>query len=176
VLESHVVYSYGEDKRPTERVTYRKDGSLANRTVFRRQGNQTQSESISYDPKGNVIGGTNTTNDLKSKQAESLLYNANKTVRIQASMADNPDGSREFKEEHSDGTFKREVFKPGGKDSNMRIYYNSDGTIRSRERYIYETDSFSNVIKSTRFVAKGDSEKFEPTDVNYHQFTYYEKN
>jgi hypothetical protein len=97
-----------------------------------------------------------------------------KNVHIE--MADNPDGSREFKEEGTDGSFKREVFKPEGKNQSSRVTYNRDGTIRNTQRYVHEYDSYGNIIKTTTLVANGDSKDFHPAAVNYRTITYYEKN
>jgi hypothetical protein len=90
-------------------------------------------------------------------------------------MADNPDGSREFKQERSDGGFTREVFKPEGKDQSTRVTYNPDGTIKTTLRFLHEYDSYGNIIKTTRLQANGDSKDFQPVGVNYRTITYYEK-
>ena len=176
VLDSRTVSVYGEDKRLSERVTYRKDGTLASRTVFRHQGNQSQNETIAYDANGNVAFQSATTNDLKNKTAESRLYTPRESKSMQVAMADNPDGSREFKEEGTDGSFKREVFKPEGKTQSSKIIYNRDGTIQRTERFVHEYDSYGNIIKTTRLIAAGDSNDFRPDSVNYRIITYYEKN
>jgi hypothetical protein len=45
ILSNRVVSNYNDQKELIERVAYRRDGSVSNRTVFRRQGNQRENES-----------------------------------------------------------------------------------------------------------------------------------
>jgi antitoxin component YwqK of YwqJK toxin-antitoxin module len=175
VLTTRTVYAYGDDKRMTERVTYNKNGAVMNRATFRRDDKQAQSESLTYDSNGNVIGGASSTNDLKTRQAQATTFNSRGSVNIESSFVGNRDGSSEFKETRSDGTFKHEVFKPAGNGQNLRITYNPDGTVLKTERMTHEFDSYGNIVKTTVMVAKGDSQEFQPASVNYRTFTYYEK-
>ncbi|HMH45724.1 MAG TPA: hypothetical protein VK557_19710, partial [Pyrinomonadaceae bacterium] len=55
VLTSREVTSYDDQKQLVERVTYRPDGSVSNRTVFTRHGNERESETWTYDRAGNII-------------------------------------------------------------------------------------------------------------------------
>jgi antitoxin component YwqK of YwqJK toxin-antitoxin module len=175
ILSNRVLSNYNDQKELIERVTYRRDGSVSNRTVFRRQGNQRESESWSYDMHGGIVAQSKTTNDLPAKRAESTSINSGGVVQTQSVITDNPDGSREFKTERSNGEFKREVMVPVGKGSEERITYNKDGTIKSKDRFVREFDSYHNMIKTTHLTAQGDSPDFEPSDVTYRTITYYGK-
>jgi antitoxin component YwqK of YwqJK toxin-antitoxin module len=175
VLNNRVVSNYNDQKELIERITYRRDGSVSNRTVFRSHGNQRESESWLYDFNGGIISQSKTTNDVPAKRADSTSIDARGLVQTQSTITDNTDGSREFKTESSNGDYKREVIAPGGKGSEDRTTYNKDGTIKSKERYIREFDSYRNLIKTTHLTANGDSQDFEPADVTYRTITYYGK-
>lgn len=174
-LNNRVVSNYNDQKELIERVTYRPDGSVSERIVFRRQGNQRESESWSYDAHGVIVSQSKTTNDLPAKRARSISINRGGVVQTQSTITDNPDGSREFTTEQSNGAFRREVMVPLSKGSEERIAYNKDGTIKSKDRFIREFDSYHNMTKTTHLTAKGDSSDFEPIDIAYRTITYYEK-
>jgi antitoxin component YwqK of YwqJK toxin-antitoxin module len=144
VLSNRVVSNYDDQKQLIERVTYRRDGSVASRIVFRRQGNQRESEAWSYDFQGNVISQIKNSSDPASRRSESTIVSPSGVARSESSQTDNPDGSREFKTEGSNGEFKREAFAnvKGGEE---RIVYNKDGTIKNKERFIREFDSYKNM-------------------------------
>jgi antitoxin component YwqK of YwqJK toxin-antitoxin module len=175
ILNTRVVSNYDDQKQLIERVTYRGDGSLLDRTVFRGQGNQRESESWSYDARGNITSQSKTTNDRPAKRADSITINPRGVVQTQSTVTDNPDGSVEFRTERSNGDFKREVFIPIAKGSEDRVSYNKDGTIKSKERFLREFDSYHNMIKQTHLTAKGDFSDFAPVDVTYRTITYYGK-
>jgi len=174
VLNTRVVSNYDDQKQLTERVTYRRDGSVAGRIVFRRQGNQRESEVWSYDFQGNVTSHIKNSSDPTARRSESTAVSPSGVVRTESSQTDNPDGSREFKTEQSNGGFKREVIG-NVKDGVDRITYNKDGTIKSRDRYVHEFDSYKNVIKTTHLTANGDSPDFVPADITYRTITYFGK-
>ena len=174
VLNNRVVSNYDEQKQLIERVTYRRDGSVSSRIVFRRQGNQRESEAWSYDFQGNVISQIKNSSDATARRSESTIVGPSGVARSESSQTDNPDGSREFRTEGSNGEFRREVFAnvKGGED---RIVYNKDGTIKSKERFAREFDSYKNMIKTTHLTASGDSPDFVPADVTYRTITYFGK-
>ena len=173
VLTSREVTNYDDQKQLIERVTYRPDGSVSNRTVFARHGNERESETSTYDRAGNIIAQGKTKNDPPGKRADSILINPNGVVQSQSSIADNADGSREFKTERSNGDFQREVVTPLGKGSEERVKYNKDGSIKSKDRFIREYDSYQNMIKTTHLAAKSDSSEFEPVGTSYRTITYF---
>jgi hypothetical protein len=175
-LNDRVACTYDDQKQLIERVAYRRDGSVSSRTVFRRQGNQRESESWSYDFQGNIIAQNKTTNDLLAKRAQSVSINQQGVVQTESSMTENPDGGREFRTEQSNGDSKREVVTPLGKGGEERVTYNKDGTVRGKERFLREFDSYHNMIKTTHLTAKVDSSEFEPVEITYRTITYYEKN
>ena len=173
ILNTRVVSNYDDQKQLIERVTYGGDGSVLDRTVVRRQGNQT--ESWSYDSRGNITSQSKTTNDRPAKRADTISINPGGVVQTQSRVTDNPDGSVEFRTEQSNGGFKRDVFIPIAKGSEDRVTYNKDGTIKSKERFLREFDSYHNMIKQTHLTARGDSSDFAPVDVTYRTITYFGK-
>ncbi len=174
-LSNRVVSTYDDRKQLIERVTYRGDGSVLGRVVYRRQGNQIESESWLYDRHGGIIQQGKTTNDLPAKRAESISISAGGVVQTQSTMTNKPDGSTEFTTERSNGDFEREAIVPIDKGSDERIVYNRDGTIKSKDRFIREFDSCHNMTKTTHLTAKGDSADFEMADITYRTITYYGK-
>jgi len=174
VLESRVVSNYDDQKQLIEELTYRPDGSIQDRVVFRRQGNQREVESLSYDIHGNIVAQIKTLNDLSARRSQSILISPGRVSQTEYSTIDNPDGSREFRTEQSNGSFKRQVITDvqGSED---RVSYNKDGTIKSKERFLREFDSRQNMIKETHLTAKGDSSDFTPDYVYYRTITYFEK-
>lgn len=175
VLNTRVVSNYNDQKQLIERVTYRRDGSVLGRTVFRRQGNQIESESWMYDANGGVVSQSKTTNDLPAKRADTISINPESVVQTQSTTTVGPNGSREFTTEESNGGFRREAIVPVGKGNDDRIIYNKDGTIKSKERSIREFDSYHNMIKTTHLTATGDSTDFQTIDVTYRTITYFGK-
>lgn len=175
VLNSRVVSNYNDQKELIERVTYRRDGSISGRTVFRRQGNQRESESWLYDFHGGIVAQSKTTNDVPAKRSESVSIDQRGVVQSQSTVAAGPNGSWDYKTERSDGDFRREVIAPAGKGSEDRTTYNKDGTLKSKDRFVREFDSYQNMIKTTHLTAKPDSADFEPADVTYRTITYYGK-
>jgi antitoxin component YwqK of YwqJK toxin-antitoxin module len=175
VLKNRVVSNYDEKKQLIERVTYRGDGSVSSRIVFRREGNRRESEAWSYDFQGNVISQIKNSSDAASGRSESTIVSPSGVARSESSQTDNPDGRREFKTEGSNGEFRREAVTnvKGGEE---RIVYNQDGTIKSKERFIRAFDSYRNMIKTTHLTANGDSADFVPADVTYRTITYFGKN
>jgi hypothetical protein len=139
------------------------------------RGNQRESESWLYDFHGGVIAQSKTTNDLPTKRSDSVSINPRGVVQSQSTVTDGPNGSREFTTERSDGDFKREVIAPVGKGSDEHITYNKDGTIKSKDRFMREFDSYHNMTKTTHLTATGDSADFEQADVTYRTITYYGK-
>ncbi len=174
ILNTRVVSAYDDQKQLIEQVTYRRDGSVSSRTVFRRQGNQRESESWTYDFQGNIVSQIKTSNDPGGKRSESIAISPSRVTQIASSIKDNPDGSREFTTEQSNGAFKREVIA-GVKGSEDRFVYNKDGTIKRKDRFIREFDSSENMIKTTHLTANGDSSDFVPADVTYRTITYFGK-
>src|SRR5262244_2150156 len=173
-LTDRVVAKFDDHKRLEEEVTYRPDGSVANRMVVRREGGKAESESWTYDFAGNMTSNAKTSNDLPARHADSIIINRNGVVQIQSSQKNNPDGSREFRTEGSNGQFKHEVYQSGEGTQNKTIY-NRDGTIKSTERRIMEFDSYHNMIKVTRLIADGNSSDFKPVDITYRTIVYYAK-
>jgi len=152
----------------------RPDGSIQDRLVFRRQGNQREVESWSYDIHGNVVAQIKTLNDLPARRSQSISIGPGGVSQTEFSTIDNPDGSREFRTEQSDGSFKRQVITDGNGTEDL-VLYNKDGTIKSKERTLREFDSHQNMIKETHLTAKGDSADFTPGYVAYRTITYFEK-
>lgn len=174
VLESRVVSNYDDQKQLIEQLTYRPDGSIQDRVVFRRQGNQREVESLSYDIHGNVVAQIKTLSDLSARRSQSISISPGGVSQITSSTIDNPDGSREFRTEQSNGSFKRHVIADGNGTEDL-ILYNKDGTIKIKERTLREFDSHQNMIKETRLTAKGDSPDFTSGYVVYRTITYFEK-
>ena len=174
VLETRVVSNYDDHKLLIEQLTYRPDGSIQDRLVFRRQGNQREVESWSYDIHGNVVAQIKTLNDLPARRSQSISIGPGGVSQTEFSTIDNPDGSREFRTEQSDGSFKRQVITDGNGTEDL-VLYNKDGTIKSKERTLREFDSHQNMIKETHLTAKGDSADFTPGYVDYRTITYFEK-
>ena len=174
VLESRVVSNYDEQKELIEQLTYRPDDSIQDRVVFKRQGNQREVESWSYDIHGNVVAQIKTINDLSARRSQSISISPGRVSQIEYSTIDNPDGSREFRTEQSNGSFKRQVIT-GVQGSEDRVSYNKDGTIRNKERILREFDSHQNMVKETHLTAKGDSSDFTTDYVYYRTITYFGK-
>ena len=174
-LSSRVVSNYDDQKQLIEEVTYRPDASVSDRTVFRGHGNQSETESWSYDPQGNITSQSKSRYDQPSKRSSSITISPSAVVQSLSTVIDNPDGSREFRTEGSNGEFKRQVFIPIAKGREDRVTYNKDGTIKSTERHVREFDSYHNLIKDTRSMSKGDSSDFAPVDVTYRTITYFGK-
>jgi len=174
ILETRVVSNYDDHKQLIEQLTYRPDGSIQDRLVFRRQGNQREVESWSYDIHGNVVAQIKTLNDLPARRSQSISIGPGGVSQTEFSTIDNPDGSREFRTEQSDGSFKRQVITDRNGTEDL-VLYNKDGTIKSKERTLREFDSHQNMIKETHLTAKGDSADFTPGYVAYRTITYFEK-
>lgn len=174
VLESRVVSNYDDQRQLIEQLTYRPDGSIQDRVVFRYQGNQREVESWGYDNHGNVVAQTRTLNDLPAKRSQSISISPGGVSQADSSVIHYPDGSWVRTEQTSDG-FRRQVIADGQGSENW-VLYNKDGTIKSKERIIREFDSYQNLIKETRLTASGDSSEFVPGEVTYRTITYFGKN
>lgn len=184
-LTARLVNTYDTNRQLIEQVTFRGDGSMSTRTVKQRLGDQLQTEMTIYDLHGGVdrvittnvtaVGERTKGEDLRERRLESTSYNAQGAVRTQGSITSNSDGSQEFKQERSDGTKRRSINVPNGRNGSDLITYNPDGSMLSRERRVNEFDSNGSLVKMTLSVAKGDSQTFVPTQVTYWTVTYYGK-
>lgn len=70
-----------------------------------------------------------------------------------------------YQSKSGDDPPRRQESIPDGKGGQDLIDYNPDGTVRSRERRTREFDSYGNLIKEVRSVAKGPAAKLEPVSV-----------
>ncbi len=172
-LESRVVSNYDDHKQLIEQLTYRPDGSIQDRLVFRRQGNQREVESWAYDIHGNVVSQTKTVNDLPARRSQSISISPGGVSQTESSVIDNPDGSW-VRTEQSNGRVKRQV-SADVQGSEDWVLYNKDGTIKSKQRVMREFDSYHNMTKTTQLTAMGDSSDFKLSDVTYRTITYYRK-
>ncbi len=172
-VQTREVCNYDEQKRLIERISYWPDGAVSGRQTYVYNGNKRISQSISYKRDGTIWTTSTATTDVPTNRTEILSYNADRVNRSDVSVTHTPDGGNLF-EKQTNGNFEgREKITPYGKDGTERIQYNSDGTIRSKERFTREFDSHGNMIKTTRSVATGDSENFEPADITYRTIEYY---
>jgi antitoxin component YwqK of YwqJK toxin-antitoxin module len=175
-LESRAVSTYDNLNRLVEQIEYRPDDSISRRTVYHRDEKESQTETFVYDAKGRLIIHSSTHNDFQTHRASSITVNPGGVNQIEASSVRNEDGSQEFQSEDSKGSFQRQLFRFDGKGGEDRISYNKDGTIKIKERFIREFDSYHNMIKTTHLVADGDSQEFKPADISYRTITYYGQN
>jgi len=173
--QGRTVTFYDEQKRPSEIISYRDDGSIGNKITYRRSGNTLESENVTYDRQGAIIAQEKMTNDLPQGQFESVLTTPRSTAESRGSLTRNPDGSQELREQRSTGEAIHEKTISDGRGSMDRVIYNPDGTINRTERLIREFDQHHNLIKTTHQTATGDSKDFDTVDINYRIFTYYEK-
>src|SRR6266478_1310160 len=111
VLETRVVSNYDDHKQLIEQLTYRPDGSIQDRLVFRRQGNQREVESWSYDIHGNVVAQIKTLNDLPARRSQSISIGPGGVSQTEFSTIDNPDGS-----------FKRQVITDRNGTEDLVLY------------------------------------------------------
>lgn len=172
-LENRVVSSYDDQKQLAEELTYRPDGSIQDRVVFRRHGNQREVESWAYDIQGNIVAQSKTLNDLPARRSKSISISPGGVSQTESSVIENPDGTW-VRTEQSNGSLKRQVIADGHGSEDW-LLYKKDGTIKSKERILREFDSHQNMIKETRLNANGESADFTPSSVAYRMITYFEK-
>jgi hypothetical protein len=175
LLARRRVTLYDDQKRRTEMVTYDANGAVMGRITFRQTDNKIETEGVGYD-RGLIYSQSRSTTDLKSHQIESTSISQNGVIQTQSGFTDKPDGSQEWRSERSNGEFEWATTKGDGRGTVNQVIYNRDGTIKSRERLVREYDPHHNVIKSLHLSAPGDSEEYQPVEVTYGTFTYYEKN
>lgn len=162
-----------DGRRLVEQVMLKADGSVFRRHTLVYQVNPPVTESIVYDQNGAVISKSTTTRSGEKSESESYMFSPNRTVRSESRYAPMPGGGYLYERRVDGNVLNREEFTPGAKDGGERIIYNTDGTIKSKERYSREFDTHGNLIKTVRSVAEGDSQDFKPTDVTYRIIEYY---
>jgi len=171
---SRTVTSYDDAKRIKQEITYRGDGSVSERTTFNWIGNDVSSESWSYDEKGAVTFYSKTMNPAGTGRTDSVSLDSRGVQESTVTITDKENG-REFLEESSRGRFKRQSINSTG-DAEEIVNYDREGKILNRECRVREFDSYHNLVKTTRLVAKGDSQEFQPSDITYRTIKYYGKN
>lgn len=176
LLDRRRVTLYDDQKRRTEMVIYDANGAVVGRTTFRQTDNKMETEGVGYDARGSIYSQSRSSTDLKSHQMESTSISPSGVIQTQSGFTDKPDGSQEWRVERSNGEFEWATVKGDGRGTVNQVIYNRDGTIKRRERLIREFDSHHNIIKTLHLSAPGNSEEFEPVEVTYGTFTYYEKN
>ena len=174
-LARRVVTLYDDQKRRTELIAYGPDGAVVSRTTFRQADNKMEMEGVAYDARGAIVNQSRASTDLKTGRMETTTVTPTEVIQTQSGSTNNPDGTREYRREGSNGEFERLATRTDRPGELNRVNYNRDGTIKSRERYLHEYDSHHNIIKTLRLEAQGDSGEFEPVEVTYSTFTYYEK-
>jgi hypothetical protein len=174
-LARRVVTLYDDQKRRTEMVVYGPDDAVVSRTTFRQTDNKLEMEGVAYDARGAIINQSKSSTDLKTRQMETTSVTPTGVIQTQSSSTKQPDGSQEYRREGSNGEFERLTTKGDGPGALNQVIYNRDGTIKSRERLLHEYDAHHNIIKTVHLSAQGDAGEFEPVEVTYRTFTYYEK-
>ena len=175
VLTSKTVLTRDEQGHLSEAVSYRGDGSVSLRSIYRRNGKIEQVETTAYDPRGAVLRSTTATNnqDRSGLQSNRITYDAERSVGIQTSLNNNPNGTQEYRESGTNGTYRHETWGADKDGRGERVEYNKEGTVLKRSRFDRELDSYGNIVKVTTSVAIGDSIAFKPTSITYRTFTYY---
>ena len=174
ILQSRSVAVYDNLKRVSEQIIYGPDGSVRSRRVISRYGDGKSSEALDFNREGSLSSRSIMTSDAKETRSELTTLEADGTVANITSIARNPDGSYESRQEIAGAGPLREVSIPDGKGFMAeQTEYNPDGTIHGKVRYTREYDSYGNYTKATRSVANHDLTTFEPVEVTYHTITYY---
>lgn len=172
-LKSRIVSKYDSQENLVEEISYRSDGSISDRLTFVRRGDQRVIDSVSYDEHGVIRSKSTTTADQQTNRSESVYYDGDRIIQGQSATTTTP-GGRTTTEQRTENTL-REAFIADGRNGEEKIQFNQDGTIRTRERRTHEFDSYGNVIKTLRSIAKGDSSDYKPIDVTYRTIEYYGK-
>jgi antitoxin component YwqK of YwqJK toxin-antitoxin module len=173
VMVSRKVSVYDDQKKLKEEISYRGNGTVSSKTTFARLGQQMTSESVSFDDNGVVVSRLAANIDLRGHRADAIISNKDRTVRTESSIINNPDGGWVTESQSEDKPVRRKASVPDGKGGEERTDYNPDGTVRSKERITREFDSYGNLIKEFRSVAKGPAGKYEPVSVMYRTIEYY---
>lgn len=172
-LPFKTVYHLDSQKKVSEMIVYKPDGTILRQETIVRCENAQTTETMVYDQNGAVVSTNTAKNTPQSTTSEGYLFSSNGVIKEETSVTRTPKGGQVFERRENGNILYRQEVIPGEKGS-VRTIFNTDGTIRRRERYTTEFDSHGNPIKMIKSVAEGDSTDFKLVEVTYRTIEYYE--
>ena len=171
-LFQRTAWLYDDQKRWSAITIYDDNGSIRGKTTFTYDDGFRYQTTENYDRTGQIIGRVTGKLDMRTHRAEQISQNKQETSQRTSAFTDTPGG--QTYEATLNGQQTDKIVSTKTAAGGQVTEYNNDNSVKSRRRSEAKADSHGNPIEITWF-EQGPSGDFNPTNILYWTFTYYEK-